>query len=296
MILVSTSIFAYDDLGVFQTDNNVGTPTEVKIVDSIVDELYIKTDTSTVFSTTKESWQPSTIIKAPFISDLHGGNINLNGLTITELRFKRKKIDELEWTKFVTVPYDSTKSFYEIVDRVCESFETYEYAVVPYGGGLEGDYKIKQVEVEFYNCYIFDKLNNYQLIYDLELSDIPYNIPSSTIETLGAKYPIVVYPSNLNYRSSSVKCKIVSDSTAILGGKIDGKQEKLLRNSIMAFLTNKKPKIIKDGSGNMLLISIIGSPKVIPYNELNQLIYDLSFDFVEIGTFDETTLTNAGLL
>lgn len=296
MILVSTSIFGYDDSGCFITDNSIGTPTEVKLVDSIVDELYIKTDTSIAFSTTKESWQPTTIIKAPFISDLYGGNINLEGLEITELRFKRKKLDELEWTKFVTIPYDPTKSFYEVVDRICESFETYEYAVVPYGGGLEGDYKIGQVEVQFYDCYIFDKTNNYKLIYDLELSEIPYNIPSSTIETLGSKFPIIVSPSNLNYRSSSVKCKIISDSTVKLNGKIDGKQEKLLRNSIMAFLTNKKPKIIKDGSGNMILISIIGSPKITPYNELNQLIYDLNFEFVEIGDIDEQTLSNSGLV
>jgi len=296
MILVGNSLFGYSDLGMFITDTNIGTPTEIKLQDSIVDELYIKTDTSTPFSTTKETWLPSTVIKAPFIDDLHGGNMNLAGLTITELRFKRRKIDSLEWLHFATIPFDPKQNIYEVIDRMIESYEEYEYAITPYSTGIEGDYKTAQIEATFDDCFIFDKNNNYKLMYNFELSEIPYNIPSSQIETLGSKFPIIVYNSDLNYRSSSIKCMLVSDRTILDGSVISGKDEKILRTNIMAFLTNKKPKIIKDASGNFIMI-LVSNPKIVPNNSLNGLIYDLSFDFIEIGdSFDEQTLINADLL
>ena len=297
MIFVGNHIFTYDDYGIIITDTNIGTPTEVRLKNSIVDELYMETKTKKQFTTDKESWTPTTVLKAPFTNDLHAGNINLAGLEITELRFKRRKIDSTKWIHFATIPYTKEQEIYSVLDKFNASFDDYEYAVTPYASGIEGDYKTKQILSEFEGCFIFDKENMYSLVYNFELGDIVFNIPSSTIDTLNGEYPIVTYNSNMRNKVGSIKCMLVSDSTIESDGQIDGKQEKLLRNKIIQFLTNKKPKCIKDGAGNAMVMDMINNPKLTPENSLNQMIYQISFDFVETGNIEnEQTLRLFGLI
>jgi len=297
MFLVGYDIFAYSNLGMFQTNNNISIPSSVELTNSIVDEIHIKNDTLSEFKTEKEPWQPSTVALGKFQNDLSYGNMNLNGLTITKLLFKKRKIDSFNWIQFASIPFDPQKNIYEVIDRLVESGETYEYCVIPATSTVEGDMKTKTIDVEFDGTYISDKDSYYKLYYNIEMGDIVQNQPSATIETLGSQYPIVVYNSSINYKSGSIQCLLLSDSTVESFGKIDIRQEKLLRNKIMSFLTNKKPKIFKDSSGNFMIINIINQPRLIPNNSLSGLVYDLSFDFVEVANpYDQKSLNMTGLV
>ena len=88
---------------------------------------------------------------------------------------------------------------------------------------------------------------------------------------------------------------LVSNSTESKGA-IDRKQEKILRNNIMSFLTDKKPKLYKDSSGEMMVIMLSGNPILTPINELSQQMYDLEVEFVEIAGTDSKSLIENGLL
>jgi hypothetical protein len=297
LFLIGTDIFVYSDLGMFQTNNSINVPSSIELTNSVVDEIHINKDTSLAFAPTKDTWQPGTVALGDFIADLSYGNMNLNGLTITELRFKKRRIDSFEWIQFASVPFSTSQNIYEVIDRIVESGETYEYCVVPATSTIEGDMKTKQIDIAFIGTYISDKNNCFKLIYNFELGDINTNSPSSTIETLGGIYPIVVYNSTLNYKNGTIKCLLLSDATMQKDGDVDIKQEKLLRSQIMSFLTNKKPKILKDGNGNFLMINIVGTPKVTPNNSVNQKIYDLSFDFVETSDpYSQESLKLADLI
>jgi hypothetical protein len=88
---------------------------------------------------------------------------------------------------------------------------------------------------------------------------------------------------------------LISDAT-VSANAIDIKAEKVYRKALMEFLNNKQPKLLKSMDGNYMLISITSTPKLSPVNSLNAFVYDLSFDFVEIGNTDYDILVENGIV
>ena len=112
---------------------------------------------------------------------------------------------------------------------------------------------------------------------------------------LNAQYPTIVF-GNSDYVKFDIKSTSVSDATYNSGGKVDIKQEKLTRIKLLNFLKNKKPKIYRDGNGNIFLVSLLGNPSEEHQNGING-ISKISFNLVQIGNYeDNETLINAGLL
>ena len=69
------------------------------------------------------------------------------------------------------------------------------------------------------------------------------------------------------------------------------------KDEILKFLTNRKPKILKDANGNMWLIEITGAPSIEYDNKYNAGIMDISFNFMEIGdTTNEKDMMNCGIV
>lgn len=97
---------------------------------------------------------------------------------------------------------------------------------------------------------------------------------------MGSQYPIIYYNGNINYKKGTVKTLMVSDE-CVNTNQLYIKNEKQLRERVLSFLTNKKPKILKDFSGNFICVSIIGQPQINPLSNNNGL-YEVSFEWVEI--------------
>jgi hypothetical protein len=281
-LLIDFGIFALDDLGVFQTNNSIGTMENITITNGIYDEFHLQSSTSGTFTTSLDNWTSPTVLLAKFQNSLSAGNIYLNGMIIENLLIKKRKINTLTWEDVVTLSFNNSIVNYSYIDNLVEGSETYEYAVFPSTSTVTGDYIINNIDVDFEGAFLLDKNSNYQLLYNLELGDVNLNIPNSTVELLGAQYPIIMYSSDVQYKSGSLKAMLVSNTTAT-GSGIDAVAEKIYRKTLMDFLTNKNPKILKDMGGQYILINIVGAPKLTPNNSLNGFIYDLSFDWVEVG-------------
>ena len=224
--------------------------------------------------------------------------MELSGLPINKLLIRRRKKDDYKFEDVRAFDFDPDVQFYEFKDRFIESHEDYVYGIQPMGGSVEnpvlGETTNGEVESEFDSVWIVGKDTQYRLMYNLEVGDYETVIPTGITETLGSQYPIVSKSGNVKYRKGNIRCMLVSDKTMEYGD-INPKEEKKIRRSIMAFLTDNKPKYFKDGSGEAMLISIINAPTLSPRNELNQLIYEIGVEFVEIGGIDSNTLINAGL-
>jgi hypothetical protein len=260
------------------------------------DELHIQSTPTRAFTTSLDTWTSSTKLLAKFQNNLSAGNINLNGLIVDQLKIKRRKLGELTWQDVTALEfYDSTPT-YQYIDCLVEAAETYEYASVPSTSSVEGTYSTGQVDVDFDGGFIFDKDTKFHALYNFEIGDVNFNQPNSTVELLGSKYPIVMYAATTSYISGSVKCMVVSDSSA-LECEIDPAAEKAKRLALMAFMTNKRPKMVKDASGYFMLINVVGTPKLEPIMMLNAYIYNIEFDYVEIGDpYDTTTLQNNAII
>lgn len=300
MIFFDYSPFANIDNEYFSELNNTTSHSEVKIENAVFDEIHIIENTTEPINSSKIEWQYDTVFLANFMNSLSAGNLGVTGgVPITQLKIKRKKSDDLIYEDLIIFDFDKEKLTYEYKDRFVESFEDYDYAIQPLGGSKEnpimGDSLVSQISVEFDSAWLIGKDKQYKLMYNLTIGDYETIIPSAIIETLSGQYPKISSNGDMKYRRGNLTCMIVSDSTS-KNNDISPKDEKRLRRAIMDFMTDKKPKVFKDSSGEIMLVQIIDTPTLSPVNELGQRIYNISFSFVEIGGMDTESLKNAGIL
>lgn len=248
------------------------------------------------FLESKSEWGYETILLGEFANSLEAGNVSNGGLQIDYLKLKKRKKDDLTWQDIKIFKYNPEVKRYNFEDRLVESIEKYEYSIQPITSDILGSESIEEIYTEFKGIWIVGDKNAQQLIYNTEISEIKSNISQNIVTTLGSRYPFLIKNGSINYREFTVQGKLVSKETA-KGKGIDKYEEKKLRNTIMKFLEDGKPKIIKDNSGNYILCQIVDSPILKPINDLNRSIYDISFNVVEIGdAYDEDTLLQYGLI
>ena len=295
-MIIGFDFFGYNDGVVFDKTTSLGKFNTAEIRNSIVDELYI-TEGILGHSIHKEVWSYDTVLHAKFTGDLEAGNINLAGQQIEFIKVRKRKIEVLNWQDVIQWEFSKDVQIYNHTDYFVEAGELYEYAIIPVAyGGFEGEYNIAEIECAFDGTWIVSKQERYRLFYNLDYGSITNVMSNQIFEPLGATYPIIVHNGNLNYKKGSIKSLLVS-SQSEQEGDISVRQEKILRNHITQFLSDKKPKILKDGAGNYFLVSIVGNPELIANNSLNQKVYEISFEWVEFGDANnDKTLKLNGLL
>lgn len=298
MIILDYSPFANTKDEYFKSLNETTRYEKMRFEKAIFNEVHIFESIDVLCSSDKKEWGFDTVFLWK-TNTLEAGNVGLNGMPINQLLLRKRKKDEHRFEYIKSFDFDPNIQFYEFKDRFIESYEDYVYGIQPAGGSIEnpimGETTIAQVETEFDAVWIVGKDTQYKLMYNLEVGDYITNIPTDIVETLGSQFPVVFKSGNVKYKQGNIRCMIVSDET-MNKYDISPKEEKRLRRSMMAFLTDNKPKFFKDGSGESMLISIINAPTISPNNSLNQLMYDIGIDFVEIGDVDSSSLINAGLL
>lgn len=299
MIFMDYSPFANTRNKYFKALNETTQYKKVRFEKATFDEIHMLESIDIICNQDKKEWDYDTVFLWK-CSSVEAGNIELSGgIPINQLLIRRRKKDDFIFENVKTFNFDKDSQFYEFKDRFIESYEDYVYGIQPMGGSVEnpilGETTMGEVESKFDSVWIVGKDIQYKLMFNLEVGDYETIIPTDVVETLGNQYPKVVSSGNVKYRKGNIQCMLVSDETHRYSN-INPKEEKKLRRSIMAFLTNRKPKYFKDGSGETILISILNAPKLSPRNELNQLMYDITIDFVEIGDTDTRSLINAGLI
>ena len=299
MIILDLKPFADNTNDFFKTLNENEKYEIVEIKKAIYDSLKIDENSDITCSPIQGSWGYDTIFLANFQQSLEAGNIELHGLPINKLRIRKRKKDNLRFETINEFDFDPDKLSYEMDDRLVESHEDYVYGIQPLGGSNEnpvsGNTTISEIYSEFESVWLVNKNTQYQLFYDLDVGSYETHVPSEVKETLGRQYPIVFSNGAVNYRRGNISCAIISDET-YNKNKISPKEEKEHRKLMMKFLSDKKPKLYKDGSGEAMVIMIMGNPTLSPRNDLNQLIYDISLEFVEIADTNTQDLINAGLV
>ena len=271
---------------------------KLEMTGGVIDQIYIDEDITIPYSNVKPNeWRYNTVINAKFKNSLEGGSVEANNIQIEKIRFQKRKWDELEWQDVAEIEYKpNEKLLYETIDKYIANDFIYQYSIVPMTSTIMGNRIISdEITAKFEGIFISDKDSNYKLLYDIELSDIENNISNAIFEPLNAQYPIVVH-SNLDYETFDITSTFVSAETAKTGGSnIDIRMERLGKDRLLKFMKNGKPKVYRDHHGRLKLVSVIGKPKEIPYNEIGG-IAKLSFSLVEIGDMDSETLKANNLL
>lgn len=286
-----------DNSEAFETFNIVNSFKTLELTKMKVDEISIREGIDIPLEDElKFEWQYNQILLCEFKNSLEAGNIGLQGMPIQFIKIKKRKKEDLAWDEVKRIPFNKDAKDYYYVDRYIESLQEYEYAVQPVGyGDVVGNNVYSEITTEFDGTWLMDKDKQYKLMYNLDVGNYETVVPSSIIETLGSQYPYVFINGDVRYRTGSLQCMLISDST-VNKGDIDRKQEKNLREGLMRFLTDGKPKIYKDGSGITMVVMLVGNPNLIPKNNLSQQIYEVSLEFVEMAGMDSKSLIENGLL
>lgn len=275
---------------------DIGKIEKLRLFSGVFDELSISNDGDSTYNTNRESWTYSSLIMAKFNGNLNAGNVDFEGLVVSDIVVKRRKIEDLSgWQRVAKTSYDRENiQTYEFYDKSNESHQEYEYALVPVTAqGIEGDYITDTIWSEFEDVFVLDKDKHYRLRYNINRGSTERVTKNALFEPLGSKYPITVSNGATNYNKGSLDTLLVSDKS-LLG--LNPREEVRHRKTLMDFFSNNKPKIFKDGNGEIYVIKIMDNPSISFVNELQGVLGSVNFNWIEIGENSENDLVRNGLL
>lgn len=288
--------FASDENSLDPHMVDIGKIKEIKLMNGLFDELIAKNGSNFTYDKLRDEWKFEHILLAKFNGDLNAGNVNFVNMTVQDIVIKKRKTNDLNgWQRVASVPYDKNKiKEYEFYDKFSESFEEYEYAFVPImPQDIEGEYITDTVWSEFEDIFLSEKDNHYKIRYNVDHGSSERITKNATFEPMGSKYPIVVSNGDTNYEKGNINALVLSEKNI---HELNPKQEMLYRKELTNFLTNNKPKVLKKSNGELYIIKVVDNPSIQYLNELQGVLANISFSFVEIGENTENDLMRNGLL
>ena len=301
-MIVGFSFLGLDDGLIFGISVVLPSFNKVELSNGVIDNIYITKDLTTTTSTTKPTqWEYYDVLNSEFELSLEGGSVDFNGSIIDHLLIQRRLASDLLWKTIKTITYTSgTSLLFSLIDTFVQQDMTYQYALIPVSNQILGNQVVSpdpNVTASFDSNFLTDSTNNYKLKYDNKFDAFPYNQSTTVIEPLDSQFPIVI-TNSLNYRSSRLSALLISDAS--ISNNISGlspsiNQEYQLRKQIIAFLSNKQPKLLRTMLGDNILIMIVDKPEI-TFRDDNSGLASISFSFVEIGNSDLETLALNGLV
>ena len=223
--------------------NNI---TSTKLTNAIYDNFNITRDTTEFGESEFPDWDYDTILNADFNDNIFGGNLKYLVDQVTGIKIKRRIKGEFDWVTFKYVPVTSLESLNFTFNDFLNAYGTeYEYALVPMLNDIEGEYIVNSILSKFSGVFIGDAKQTFSFLHDVNFTSNSRNQQVATFEPLGRKYPVIVANGVLSYESGQVTASVVNDDFDKTGN-IDRPAIVQKKNKIKDFLTNKKPKILKD--------------------------------------------------
>lgn len=235
------------------------------------------------FTTTKGSWMPNTVFLATFNSTLEAGNLSMGDSEVDKLRFKKRKKGTLQWLLIDEVDYDASQITYAVYDRLARSNVEYEYCIVPVTGNTEGNIISNSIVALHEGLWVVDANNSVNIFCEVEYGTVNHNTNINVFELLNNRYPIAI-TGELDYASGSNSGRLLAKQSWN-EHKIDYDAEARLRESVISFMKNGKPKILKNGTGRYYLI--VAKDVTEQPNKLDDASVTVSFNWVEIGDAED---------
>lgn len=247
----------------------------------LYDNMVLSTN---VYSDDPFTNNPSNI----FFFEFNGDWDNTAGEALNKVILERRLVTDTNWVQIGkedlipnTINYLTFTDKYIPTGQVDYKLKMYHFDDIVYESSI-----VTNIKWDF--VFISDVNETYRLQSGVIYSNNQQNIQNNILMPIGTTYPIVIQNANGNYRSGSVQF-------TVLGYEFDNNQ-RLNRismtkqlNDIMLFLTNTKPKVIKDFNGNIFIIRVVNNPQVSYDANWGNNIPKVSFDWVEQGKYDDMT-------
>lgn len=258
----------YYPQGIAFTDSEVplpqGTFVTARNADCLIDELLISKETdSDIVSWSgafEENWDRNTLLHAKFNGNLAAGSIEYAADEVSEIRLKRRIKGDFRWQTIYTQPVESSEDFaFDYYDILNASNEIYEYTLVPVIDSEEGSINTAEVESVFTDFFLCEPDRIFHAIINSE-NQITYNEETAAQTTIGRKYPYVIKNGDVGYYSGTLSVAWLRPVDC----QFDAEGGAKYRREVDQFLTDGKPKILKDWLGNIFMVMVTDA---IPQNK-----------------------------
>ena len=264
--------------------------TYIKISKGIYDELFGTDNADVEMSDLSKEWNFDTRFYAKFKNNLMAGNVDYAASMVSSIRIKRRKNNEHTWMTLWDIPIETNDDFeFELFDRYAQGSQDYYYAMVPVIEHVEGNINKNMIRSEFDNYFILDRDTSYPIIFNTKLS-IELNKNIGIVNTLGKKYPFVISNGKSQYKTGSLEFSLAN----IVDCEIDFENGYNYRTQFEEWISNGKPKILKDWTGQIFMMDITSN---IPIDHSIWQLPAYQISFTEIGdSLSEEDLYNNGLI
>lgn len=239
--------------------NNITTTT---IQNGIYDYFYAGYDVTSEYShALPTAWDFNTIMDCNFENNISAGNIDDLSSNISGVKIKRRENGTFDWTTIKEIAVTSIDDLsFIFTDNLASNYTQYEYAYVPITGQTEGSYTVSEVYSKFKGVFICDVNTIYKFYADIEYGSTDSVQKIGTYEPFGRKYPVMVSNGLLGYDTGTVSALIVPKNFTETH-EFDRQAITKERNTLFKWLTNKKPKMLKDWNSSEWLCIVTGNPQ-----------------------------------
>ena len=188
----------------------------------ILDEVYVDGDSTIPADVLQpQVWGIYTVMIAQFQDTLEAGNLVMGTQTLvpTHIWFQRRDNDGMEWETVKSIIYNEValqeKLHYEFFDLIVRNGYTYQYSAVPI---VEAPFivgnriSLNEITIDFEGLWLTDSDNNYQLLAEVDFSDVTHNIGNSIKVPLNSQYPSILTKKQ-NYKTGSISAMYITNTT-----------------------------------------------------------------------------------
>lgn len=290
--------FCADGNALNPTPTNVNNITTTRLQNGIFDHFNVTRNVTFDYSSIIPiDWDIDTIMDANFKGNISAGNVDQVASGITGIRVKRRVKGTFDWITIKELSVEKSEDLSFVVTDNLNAYNVeYEYAFVPMLGDVEGNYIIESILSKFEGVFICDADTVFKFMAGVEYSNNTANQQIGVFQPYNRQFPVIVSNSVLQYKTGSIGGWVLpegfEDNRVIDRTAITKEKEILLK-----FLTNKKPKIIKDMNGNNWLVYFTGNPNMSYDNNYGQGMVKVNAEWTEVGDpNDKNDLYENGLI
>lgn len=283
-MLFLNSLIGLDEFCIPSSPVSVEEIVETGIMNGMYERLFAATDTKTELNNCfDEDYNFNTILYARFDKNTtNAGNVDWDMSKISHLLIKRRELHSFDWMTVAVKEIADSKDPTLIGTDYTNSAKTnYEYAIVPFFYGIEGGYDTSEIYSDFNDIFIMDKNEMVHTEFSDNYLDIINHAPSSSVITLNNKYPAIIRNTCANYNTGTFRGNFIAYDEATQDYDTSDKCVTETQRSVIRFLSNGKPKLIKHFDGRTLLVSV--DTEISNNADGHYKNRELSFNFTEIG-------------
>lgn len=290
--------FCSDGNSADPTPTNINNITYTRLQNGIFDHFNatrnVTFDYSSIIPT---NWDLETIMNADFKGNASAGNVSQVTSSITSIRVKRRVKGTFDWIIIKEIPIKKSEDLSFVITDNLNAYNTeYEYAFVPMLGDVEGNYIIESILSKFEGVFICDTDTVFKFMAGVEYNDNAVNQQIGVFQPYNRQFPVIVSNSVLQYKTGSIGGWVLPEGFES-NRTIDRVALTKEKEVLLKFLTNKKPKIIKDMNGNNWLVYFTGNPTLSYDNNYGQGMVKVNAEWIEVGDpNDKTDLYENGLI